>query len=138
MEPNYSPKLKAVMAEILALLKKNDVGAVVVLHTPEIIGGVQGTTGASEYLTHLTPGYSAVELMSNGMGLTIKGHRKHYGDDTTLRNRKLRDTTNMLMHLGTVTGRCALMVMDLSQKADEVWKAEHGDWKEAPGNSPMN
>ena len=52
----YSPKLKKAAEEIKSILKKYDIAANVVLHTP----------GHSEYLLEITPTYSAAWL-ENGI-----------------------------------------------------------------------
>jgi len=126
IDPTYSPKLKAAMEEIKAILKKHDIAAFVALHTPEIIEGVQGSDGAVEFLQYLTPSYSAFEIMQNPLGYRIKGNSHlHYGGDKKARDRKLRDTLNMLHMLSNTLGQQAMVLMDISEHGDRVWDAQH-------------
>lgn len=66
----YSPKLKIAMEEIKAILKKHDIGACVMLHTP----------GHMEYLNHIDPSYSAITQPVRG-GFRIKIDSRSIGKD---------------------------------------------------------
>lgn len=139
-DPTYSPKLKAAMEEIKAILKKHDTGAFVALHTPEIIEGVQGSDGAVEFLQYLTPSYSAFEMTSNPQGYRIKGNSMlHYNGDKKARDKKLRDTLNMLHMLSHTIGKQALALLEISEHGDRVWDAQHiGDDDFTPHQSTQN
>jgi hypothetical protein len=73
----YSPKLKTAMAEIKAILKKHDIGAFVILHTP----------GFSEYVNEISPSYSCAFFDHSLKDANITGIRF-----------KVADTDNMLLH----------------------------------------
>ena len=115
----YSPKLKRAMEQINKILKDNDIGGYVVIHSPE-------HGGHSEYLFELTPKYSCVEWFPQKDGVKIKGKLIHYNGNKDLRDKKLNATINMLHHLSTVTGQNSLNLMQISDKADKTWEAEHG------------
>lgn len=135
----YSPKLKAAMEEIKAVLKKHDIAGVVALHTPHIIEGVRGTDGAGEFLMELTPSYSAVEWMPDRAGVIIKGNKfKHYGGDAEVRDQYLRDTLNMLRILTDQMAGMTSNLIDVSDQADRVWNAQHPGGDVTPHQGPMN
>lgn len=138
IEPAYSPKLKAVMAEIKAILDKHDVAGVVAIHTPEIIAGVQGSPGAGEYLLKINPSYSCVEFVNNGNGVVIKGKAEHYGGDRVRRDRVMRDTLNMFSVLASMVGELAMNLMDLDELATKAYDAEHGPSTDTPHQSSLN
>lgn len=138
-EPAYSPKLKAAMEEIKAILRKHDIAGVVALHTPEIISGVDGASGAGEYLLQLTPTYSAVEWTPDRSGFIIKGNKfKHYGGDAKIRDKKLRDTLNMLRVLTDLLGPSVLRLIDINEHTDRVWNAQHPGGEHTPHQAPLN
>lgn len=118
---NYSPKLKRVMAEIEAILKKEDIAGLVVLHTQ------QHGSYYSEFLFELTPSLSAVKLENNYLQIKAKG--------TDIR---LPYTSNMLRLLAETSGRCSINLFELSEKVDEIIGAEHGDITHRPGNYSDN
>lgn len=82
---NYSPKLKEAAEEIKAILKKHDIAAVVLLHTP----------GFGEFINHFTPSYSCVKLVNDGKALEIKASAAEYPDKEE-KHRVIGDTYNML------------------------------------------
>lgn len=118
---NYSPKLKRVIAEIEALLKKEDIPGLIVLHTE------QHGSFYSEFLFELTPSQSAVTLENKY--LRIKAKRT----DT-----RLPYTANMLHLLAETAGRSSMTLFELSEKVDEIIGAEHGDITHTPGNYSDN
>ena len=115
----YSPKLKRAMEQIKKILKDNDIGGYVVIHSPE-------HGGHSEYLFELTPKYSCVEWFPQKDGITIKGKLAHYNGDAVKRDKTLNATINMLHHLSTLTMEHGLMMAKVSDQADKTWDAEHG------------
>ncbi len=118
-DPAYSAKLKAAMEEVKAILKKHDIAAAVVLHTPEIVEGVEGSDGAVEFLSFLTPKYSAVEWLPLGNDIRVKGRLEYYGGDRKVRNKALRDTANMLHMLSKTMMRQGIMLADISEQVDK-------------------
>lgn len=139
MEPRYSPKLKAAMEEVKAILKKHDIGAFVVLHTPEIIEGAEGSDGAIEFFSFLTPKYSAVEWLPLGNGIRVKGRLEHYGGDRKARDKAMRDTANMLHMLSTTTMRQGIILAEISDQVDKDLGSTHfGDDDFTPHQSTQN
>lgn len=82
----YSPKLKNAMEEIKAILKKHDIGASVILHTP----------GFTEYLNHVDTSYSC--LTFEGDNIRIKTHGRTHQHKT--------DSINMVSHFAEI---CTMM-----------------------------
>lgn len=116
----YSPKLKRTAEQIKKILKDNDVAGYFVIHTCS-----QDGAGFSEFVVELTPSYSAVEWNKTRDSINIKGKLEHYNGDKKKRDSKLVATTNMLHHLSTRAMEDGLMLARISQKADQVWDAEH-------------
>jgi hypothetical protein len=103
----YSPKLKIAAEEILAILKKHDIAAVVVLHTP----------GFSEYIFKIDPTYSCANVTNNR--LQIKMKLEHYQNDRKLRDQFVSDTVNMVTHLMDITGMMAAQLVNASKAIEE-------------------
>jgi len=110
----YSPKLKRVMAEIEAILKKEDIAGLVVLHTP----------GHAELLTRLDPSYSCAKIEANGQ-LRIRAKAEDFGGDVTRRNEVLRDTSNMLKLLTDASGPTVVGLIEASERLDKDLDAYH-------------
>lgn len=112
----YNPKLKKAMEEIKSILKKYDVGAVVVLHLP----------GSSEYFNRLNPSYSCV--IQEGDNIRIRARAKEdFGGDYKARDIKIANTSNMLNLLGITAGSQALAITEVSQQFDKIVDADHTD-----------
>lgn len=111
----FSPKLKKAMSDIKAILQKHDIAGVVVLHTP----------GYGEELFHITPSYSCATLHANGE-LRFKAKSADFGGDNEKRNKKIRDTSNMMRILSERVGVNALNLMNASEILDRAIDAEHG------------
>ena len=110
---DYSPKLKKAMEQIKAVLKEHDIAAVVVLHTP----------GFSEYLNVLSPSYSCAEVVPGR--INFKTGSQHYNGDKAKREKMVADTSNMMHHLSTVTGKISLGLLDASAMIDRAFESEH-------------
>ena len=108
----YSPKLKKAASEIEKILIKYDIAGTFVIHT----------LWFSEYMNKLNTSYSCVK--NTVEGVRIKATKELYGS-AEKRDQALKDTTNMLHHLSSVTGNNALMLIELSDKMDEITDAEH-------------
>lgn len=81
----YSPKLKTAMEEIKAVLKKHDIAAFILLHTP----------GFTEYLNKLDPTYSCAFLTADGeMRVRLKQAELPGGRDEA--KKIAEDTYNMV------------------------------------------
>lgn len=111
---NYSPKLKKAMEEIKAIVKKYDISASVVLHTP----------GNSEFLLEITPSYSCAKL--NHDHIHFKAKKEDFNNEL-LRMQTIADTSNMMNLLGETLGKNALMLMQVSDEFDKITGAEHED-----------
>lgn len=103
------------MDEIKGIIKRYDVGAVVVLHHP----------GNSEFYMNISPTYSCAR--HNGDHVRIKAKLADFGGDKEAWKKRVSDTSNMLSILGETTGRNSLMLMDVSKQMDKIVGAEHGD-----------
>lgn len=112
----YSPKLKAAMEEIKAVIKKHDIAAFVVLHTP----------GFSEYFTEITPSYSCARFEAGGSAIRIRAKvQEDFGGNTKAHEDALRNTSNMLRLLSTTGGRISANLFDISERFDKHIDAEH-------------
>lgn len=98
----YSPKLKKVMEEIKAIVKKHDIGAMVVLHSP----------GYSEYLNHLATSYSCAFIEGDKLRIRARLQEDFKGDREAWQ-KKITDTINMLQHFTDVSGPMLLAFFDL-------------------------
>ena len=112
----YSPKLKKAAEEIKQVLKKYDIAASVVLHTPS----------HCEYLLEITPTYSCAWI-ENGNHLRFRARKQDYNGNVAMRNQKIKDTVNMLRILSDQQARHAMNLMEAADKFDKIVGAEHGD-----------
>lgn len=101
------------MEEVKGILRKYDIAALVVLHTP----------GHSEYLMHVETTYSCAKY--NGDLLRVKARLKDYNGNKELWTEKVTDTSNMFNLLGEVGGRISIALMDVSETVDKIVQAEH-------------
>lgn len=110
----YSPKLKKAAEEIKAILKKHDIAASVVLHTP----------GFSEFVLEITPSYSCATL--NHDNVRFKAKKDDFNDELK-RHQAIQDTANMMNLLSDVTAKNAMMLINVSEQFDKIIGAEHGE-----------
>ncbi len=113
----YSPKLKRVMDELKKIIESEDIGAVVVIHTP----------GFSEQFTHITPSYSCAKIETQNGRSAIRFRAKssdHDGDKDKVR-KLVTATSNMMMHLSTLTTQQAIALTDASEMLDVYVDAHH-------------
>jgi hypothetical protein len=123
----YHPKLKKVMEEIKDLLKKNDIAAVVVLHTP----------GFSEYLLHCGTTYSCCTVNEEGIRVRAKLIEDFKGDKA-MWEYKVKSTANMLHHLAVVHGQKTLTLLELSDHLDQQIGAEYDQGDESSHTTQNN
>lgn len=109
----YSPKLKTAAEEIKAILKKHDIAASIVLHTP----------GHSEFVLEITPTYSCAKL--NHDNIHFKAKKADFNDELK-RQQTISDTANMMSLLSEVTAKNAMMLIQVSEQFDKIVGAEHG------------
>jgi hypothetical protein len=112
----YSPKLKKAMEEMKAIIKKYDIAALIILHTP----------GDSECLNAITPSYSCMKW--NGDELRIRAKLKEdFNGDKKAMQEKLQATSNMLRLLSEVGGIQLLALMKTSDFVDKLLGSTHTD-----------
>lgn len=118
---DYSPKLKKAMAEIEAIIKREDIAGVVILHHIDVeqfkeenIG--KEATGYTELYTMISPSYSCVKKYPQQLRFEIKsaeiGREKAF--------QQSHATYNMLNHLTTVVCNNALLFMELFDKYKSI------------------
>jgi len=88
----YSPKLKKAAEEIKSVLKKYDIAASVVLHTP----------GFSEFVLEITPSYSCATL--NHDHVRFKAKKEDFNNELK-RHQVIEDTANMMNLLSDTTAK---------------------------------
>lgn len=114
----YSPTLKKAMEEIKAIVKRHDIGAVVVLHNAESTNympdGDVHTEGYCEYLLGISPSYSAASILPDGR-IRVKGKAEHYGNDKSKRDKAVSNTYNMIQTLAEQTGRMAMDLIEIEK-----------------------
>lgn len=110
----YSPKLKTAMAEIVAVIKKHDVAAHVILHTP----------GHSEFLNELSPSYSCAKV--NGDQMRFRAKKEDFNGNTAARDNQIRNTANMLKLISDLLLRDAVAYGEISKEFDKIVNSEHG------------
>lgn len=103
----YSPKLKKAMEDIKTILKENDIAGVVLLHTP----------GFSEYFNHLTTTYSCVEVLDNGLKLSLNS--EEVGRERALEI--ANGTFNMMTHFNDHLGVHHRMYADIHRMLKDKW-----------------
>lgn len=104
------------MEEIKHILKRYDIGASVVLHTP----------GHSEFLNALTPSYSCCK--QNGDQLRIRAKLKEdFNGDKEAWTKKVTDTVNMIDLIATTTGNVSLSMFELQDRIKKVVDIYHND-----------
>lgn len=111
----FSPKLKKAMVEIEAIIKKHDIAASVVLHTP--FNG--------EHKLFIQPSWSCVSEVSD-KHVRVKAKLEDYPTQLA-RDKSLTETSNMLNILANLTGNQALALMSVSDMVDSKIGAEHTD-----------
>lgn len=110
----FSPKLKVAAEEIKAILKKHDIAAAIVLHTP----------GHAEFVLEIEPSYSCAKLIPNGVH--FKAKREDYNDELK-RNQVVSDTVNMLSLLSDVTAQNAMNLITVAEQLEKILDVEHID-----------
>lgn len=111
----FNPKLKKAAEEIKLILKKYDLAANIILHTP----------GHSEYLLEITPSYSCAWL-ENGI-VRFRARKEDYNDNAMIRDQKIANTLNMFRLLGDTAGQNALALLNVADEFDKRIGADHGD-----------
>ena len=98
----YSPKLKIAMTEIQTILRRYDIGASVVLHTP----------GFSEYFLKLDPSYSCA--IQDGDKIRVKAKlQEDFNGDKEAQIKKIGETVNLITHLADTNTNTSISMYDL-------------------------
>lgn len=108
----YSPKLKKAAEEMKAIIKKYDIAASIVLHTP----------GNSEFILEITPSYSCAKL--NHDNIHFKAKKEDFNDELK-RQQVISDTANMMNLLSTTVARNAMALITVSEQFDKIVGSEH-------------
>ncbi|MEP7375564.1 MAG: hypothetical protein ABI675_19625 [Chitinophagaceae bacterium] len=98
------------MEEIKAILKREDIAAFIVIHTP----------GHSEYLNHLETSYSCAKIQFDQVRLKLKS--SEVGRERAKEIAK--DTLNMVTHIAKATGQNSLFYMDCSKLLKDKFGGE--------------
>lgn len=114
------PKLIAARAEIEAILRKNDIGAWVVLHN---------APGEIEVFSHLTPSYSILQTTTGEHGnlqaVRILSKLDQYDGDREKQRADQGATAGMINSFALVMGTTAISLIELANTIDEAVGAEH-------------
>lgn len=112
----FSPKLKKAMEEIKVILKRHDIAAHVVLHTP----------GFSEYLLEIQPTYSCAKFEGAGI-VRFKAKKEDFGDSAELRDQRIHDTINMFQCITETGGQNLLALISVTENFEKIIGIEKGD-----------
>lgn len=108
------PKLKAVRAEIEALLKKHDVAGVCVLHN---------APNSSESFAFLEPSYSQITGVAPHFRFRAKAD--DYAGDLERMARDVNATANMTSSIALGLGIAGLHYLELATAVDKITGAKH-------------
>lgn len=106
-------KLKVVAEEIKDVLRKYDVAASIVLHTP----------GHGEFLNHILTSYSCAYQYEDD-SIRFYSKKEDYSS-VEEQVKKQANTANMLHILTQLTAQNCLMLKPITEKFDEITNAEH-------------
>lgn len=125
MDP-VQKKLKAARAEIEAVLKKHDIAGFVTLAAP----------GWGEVFWNIWPSFSI--LVGDFPAIRIKSKAADYAGDTAKQMEHQAHTAQMVHHLATSMGGCAMQSLGLAEVLDGKLEAEHTDKGFIPDPSKSN
>lgn len=108
-------RLKVARAEIEGILRKHDLGGVVVLHTP----------GMSEFFYDVRPSYSCVWIDEKAQALRVKSLQADYGGDREAQRLDQAATANMVRALANDLACAESMFAGVAAIVDRVVQAEH-------------
>jgi len=120
-------KLKKAREEIEAVLKKHNIAGFVSLHA---------APGWGEVFWDIWPSYSI--LSGDFPTISLKSKLASYGGNAELQRRDQEQTAQMVHHLATSMGQCAMQFLELSQVLDVKLGAEHSDKGFFPDASKSN
>lgn len=108
-------RLKIARAEIEAILRKHDLGGVVVLHTP----------GMVEFFHDVRPSYSCAWIDDAKQAICFKSDAADYGGDTQLQLADQAATSNLFHALADQLAHAARMFHQVSVVVDSAACAKH-------------
>lgn len=102
------------MSEINDILRKHDIGGLIVLHTP----------GFVEYRLAIDPSYSVAKWNGDELRVRAKLQEDYQGDKEAWKE-DVTNTLNMLQMLAETGGQHALGLLELADKINRKVSAEH-------------
>lgn len=118
--PDYSPKLREAMSEIIAIIKRHDIAAHVVLYENHL----------SEFLLAIDPSWSLAWF--EDQGLRLRSKLTDFGGDQEAQRAALERTVGMLRHFSDLAERdhslFEVVLADLGRRFD----IEHAGGEVAP------
>lgn len=108
-------RLKVARVEIEAILRKHDLGGVVVLHTP----------GMTEFFYDIRPSYSCAWIDQSVSCVRVKSKLADYGGDKAVQQHDQAATANLLHWLATDLMKAGEMFADVARIVDNAVGAEH-------------
>ncbi len=113
------PVFEKVLKEIEAILKREDVAAMISIHTP----------GHSQSAVFLETSYSCAFIgeRDGKTGLHISMLKGDFGGDRSRKIEVIKDTSNMLHLLSTAAGHSAMATMKASDYFDGYFDIENDD-----------
>lgn len=121
------------MSEIKEILKKHDIGASIVLHSP----------GFGETYMKVDPSYSCAFLFEDPggeQGVRVRTRlQEDYDDgDAAKRNKAQEDTVNMFAIMAEQVGKQALNYMEVMKLLESKFEITHTDGGFTSGNTQSN
>lgn len=127
------------MEEIKAILKKNDIAGIVVLHKIEGEASFKGdlchVKGFTEFLFHINTSYSAATIENDRF--KVKGKSIHYPSKKE-RDIQLANTVNMFEHLSKWSTNLSLQAIHMQNMVDKMVQKEDGDEGTTTSHSQQN
>jgi hypothetical protein len=118
--------LKAARAKIEAILKEHDIAGFVSLHGPDM----------GEVFWNIWPSYSIIKGDFPAIRLVSK--LQDYNGDEAKQTDDQDQTAQMMHHLATSTGGCAMQFLELADVLNERFEAKHVDEGHIPEPSKHN
>ena len=113
--------LKAARAKIEAILKEHDIAGFVSLHGPDM----------GEVFWNIWPSYSILKGDFPAIRIVSSGDEAKQLDDQA-------QTAQMIHHLATTMGGCAMQFIELAEVLDATFEAKHTDEGFIPEPSKSN
>lgn len=121
----FDPKLKKIAQEIKAILEKNGVGGIVLIHSPDSL----------EYINKLDTPYSCISMHPN-KELKVKTTGKGWSEAE--KKKRIQDTLNMLQMISTAGASLLLPIIDLHDHIAANFDVDHGGINHSPDIENLN